>query len=319
MTRISFSLISDLRRQQEIKSANSPDGGAHANGRKLSSRVFDAAPRFIPLATCVPCAHSYPEIVSASSKVDSSKETSNGGDASPAVAFVTTHWSVVLSAQEKNSPRSAVALETLCRTYWYPLYAFVRRQGRRAEDAQDLVQEFFARLLEKDYLRSVAQEKGKFRTFLLVAFKRFLANAWDRQHARKRGGFTPILSIDQATAEARFGAELADSDQPDSLFDRHWAMTLLEETMKLLQDEYVSTGRAKLFESLKSLLAKEDSRLPYSEVAARLNLTEAAVKMAVHRLRLRYREILKAQIAQTVSSPQEIEEEIRHLFAAFAP
>jgi RNA polymerase sigma-70 factor (ECF subfamily) len=277
------------------------------------------AGRFIRLIACVPCTHSYPQIVSTPLKVDSSKETSNGGDASQAMAFVTTHWSVVLSAQEKNSPRSAAALETLCRTYWYPLYAFVRRQSRNAEDAQDLVQEFFARLLEKDYLKSVAQEKGKFRTFLLVAFKRFLANAWDRQHARKRGGFTPILSIDQATAESRFAAELADSDQPDSLFDRHWAMTLLEGTMKLLQDEYVSTGRARLFESLKDLLVKEDSRLPYSAVATGLNLTEAAVKMAVHRLRLRYREILKAQIAQTVSSPQEVEEEIRHLFAAFGP
>ena len=233
--------------------------------------------------------------------------------------FVTTHWSVVRAAREKDSAQSAAALETLCRTYWYPLYAFVRRQHRTPEDAQDLTQQFFARLLEKDYLKSIAQEKGKFRTFLLIALKRFLANEWDREHAQKRGGFTPILSIDQELAESRFRVEPVAHDQPDLLFDRQWAITLLEQTMKGLEEEYVSTGRAKLFEGLRGLLAKEDSALPYAQVADRLNLSEAAVKMAVHRLRVRYREILKAQIAETVSSEEEIEEEIRHLFAAFGP
>ncbi len=233
--------------------------------------------------------------------------------------FVTTHWSVVGTAREKDSPKSAAALEMLCRTYWYPLYSFVRRQGRTPEDAQDLTQQFFARLLEKDYLKSVAQEKGKFRTFLLVALRRFLANEWDRQHAQKRGGFAPILSIDQELAESRFRVEPVANDQPDQLFDRQWAMTLLDQTMKRLEEEYVSTGRAKLFEALRGLIAKEDSGLSYTQVAARLNLSEAAIKMAVHRLRLRYREILKVQIAETVSSEEEIEEEIRHLFAAFGP
>jgi len=233
--------------------------------------------------------------------------------------FVTTHWSVVLSAREKGSAQSAVALETLCRSYWYPLYAYLRRQGRAPHDAQDLTQAFFARLLQKDYLQAAAREKGKFRTFLLVAFKRFLANEWDREHAQKRGGFTPVVSIDHELAESRFAAEPAHNLQPDVLFDRQWAMALLDQTMRQLQEEYVSSGRAKLFEYLQSCLAREESALPYGEIAARLKLTEAAVKMAVHRLRARYREILRAQIAHTVSGPEQVEEEIRDLFASFGP
>jgi RNA polymerase sigma-70 factor (ECF subfamily) len=233
--------------------------------------------------------------------------------------FVTTHWSVVLSAREKDSPQSAAALETLCRTYWYPLYAYLRRQGRVPHDAQDLTQGFFARLLQKDYLQAAAREKGKFRTFLLVALKRFLANEWDREHALKRGGFAQVVPIDEEFAESRFAADPSPNVQPDVLFDRQWAMTLLERTMAQLQEEYVASGRAKLFEYLQSCLAREESALPYAEIAARLNLTEAAVKMAVHRLRNRYREILRAEIAHTVSSAEEVEEEIRLLFSAFGP
>jgi RNA polymerase sigma-70 factor (ECF subfamily) len=226
---------------------------------------------------------------------------------------------MVLSARDQDSPKSSEALEALCRTYWFPLYAFVRRQGRSAHDAQDLTQEFFARLLEKDYLKSATQEKGRFRTFLLMALKRFLANEWDRQHAQKRGGTTHILSIDQELAESRFAAEPAHQLQPDLLFDRQWALTLLDRTMARLHDEYVATGRAKLFELLRGCLAKDESALPYAEIAARLDLTEAAVKMAVQRLRARYREILRAEIADTVATPEEIEEEIRHLFSTFGP
>jgi DNA-directed RNA polymerase specialized sigma24 family protein len=232
--------------------------------------------------------------------------------------FVTTHWSVVLSAREPESPESALALETLCRTYWYPLYAYLRRQGRPPHDAQDLTQGFFARLLQKDYLRAAAREKGRFRTFLLVAFKRFLANEWDHQHAQKRGGFAPVVPIDEVAAESRFAAEAPQNLPPDVLYDRQWAMTLLERAMTQLQQEYLASGRAKLFEYLQSCLAREESALPYAEIAARLKLTEPAVKMAVHRLRARYRELLRAEIAHTVSTPAEVDEEIRHLFAAFA-
>lgn len=226
---------------------------------------------------------------------------------------------MVLTARDQDSPKSSEALEALCRTYWFPLYAFVRRQGRSPHDAQDLTQEFFARLLEKEYLKSAAQEKGRFRTFLLVALKRFLANEWDRQHAQKRGGSSLIVPIDPELAESRFIAGPAHELQPDLLFDRQWALTLLERTMARLRDEYVSTGRAKLFELLRGCLAKDESALPYAEIATRLNLTEAAVKMTVQRLRARYREILRAEIADTVATPEEIEEEIRHLFSTFGP
>ena len=240
---------------------------------------------------------------------------SNGSHGGP--VFATTHWSVVLSAQDKASPRSSEALERLCRAYWYPLYAYARRAGHSPSDAEDLTQGFFARLLEKDYLRSAAPDKGRFRTFLLVAFKRYSADEWDRQHAQKRGGFAPILSIDQELAESRFASEPAHHLQPDVLFDRQWARTLLERILSRLQDEYVGTGRAKLFELLRSCLAGEESAWPYAELAVRLDLTEAAIKMAVHRLRARYREILLAEIAETVSSSEDVEEEIRHLFSAF--
>jgi DNA-directed RNA polymerase specialized sigma24 family protein len=233
--------------------------------------------------------------------------------------FVTTHWSVVLSAREQDSPQSSAALEILCRAYWYPLYVWLRRKGQPPHDAQDLTQGFFARLLQKDYLRAAAREKGRFRTFLLVALKRFLANEWDRQHAQKRGGFAPVISIDQEFAESRFAADPSPNVQPDVLFDRQWALTLLDRTMSQLREEYVASGRAKLFEHLQTCLVRDESSLPHAEVAARLKLTEPAVKMAVHRLRARYREILRAEIAHTVSSPEEVEEEVRHLFSAFGP
>lgn len=254
--------------------------------------------------------------VSTSSQADSHGTTSTVSEPLRP-AFVTTHWSVVLSAQDRDSAKSDAALESLCRTYWYPLYAFTRRQGYAAHDAQDLTQEFFARLLKKQYLKSAEPEKGRFRTFLLMALKRFLANEWDRRHAQKRGGFATVVSIDYELAESRFAAEPAHGLQPDVLFDRQWAMTLLERTMSQLHDEYKSTGRARLFELLQACLAKDESALPYAEIAARLNLTEAAVKMAVQRLRARYREILRRQIADTVSSPEEVEDEIRHLFSMF--
>jgi RNA polymerase sigma factor (sigma-70 family) len=249
----------------------------------------------------------------------SSPESSSPGNEPARPAFVTTHWSVVLSARDKDSTKSKEALETLCRAYWYPLYAFARRQGHSPHDAQDLTQEFFARLLKKEYLRSADREKGRFRTFLLVVLKRFLANEWDRQHAQKRGGFSSVVSIDRELAESRFGAEPAHHLQPDVLFDRQWASSLLERTMSQLHDEYVTTGRAKLFELLRGCLARDESTLTYEEIARQLNLTEAAVKMAVQRLRARYREILRAHIAETVASPEEVEEEIRHLFSTFGP
>jgi RNA polymerase sigma factor (sigma-70 family) len=231
--------------------------------------------------------------------------------------FATTHWSVVLSALDKESRISADALEQLCRVYWYPLYAYARRVTSNPTDAEDLTQGFFAKLLQKDYLRSVARDKGRFRTFLLTVLKRFMANEWDRQHAQKRGAFTPAISIDSQTAEERFASETAHTLPPDRLFDRHWALALLEQTMAQLRDEYVASGRAALFEHLQKCLTQDEGSLPYTAIASRLNSTEAAVKMAMSRLRARYREVLRAQIAQTVTSETEVEDEVRHLFSAF--
>ena len=238
--------------------------------------------------------------------------------AAPRPVFVTTHWSVVLSAQPQRL-REIVrgARNALPHLLVSPLRLRPPRRPSPA-DAEDLTQSFFARLLEKDYLQSAAREKGKFRTFLLVALKRFLANEWDRQHAQKRGGFTPIVSIDQDQAESRFAAEPSHNIQPDILFDRQWALTLLDQAMTRLQHEYAATGRAKLFETLRSLLVKDESASPYAQIATRLTC-RPAVKMAVHRLRARYREVLREEIAQTVSSVAEVEEEIRHLFSAFGP
>lgn len=237
----------------------------------------------------------------------------------PGACFVTTHWSVVVSAQDSTSAAASTALETLCQTYWYPLYAYARGRGQSPTDAEDLTQGFFVQLLSKDYLKTATREKGKFRTFLLTAFKRFMANQWDRQHARKRGGFAQIVPIDEELAESRFASEGSHNVPPDVLFDRHWAGTLLHRTLGQLEREYHTTGRARLFELLRSCLARDDSALPYGEIASRLSLTEAAVKMAVYRMRGRYREILREEIAQTVSSPEEVEEELRHLFDAFGP
>lgn len=231
--------------------------------------------------------------------------------------FLTTHWSVVLSAQANEGGSSPQALETLCRTYWCPLYAYARRVGHSPADAEDLVQGFFARLLEKDYLKAAAKEKGRFRTFLLTAFKRYLANEWDRQHAGKRGGFSVRVPIDQEVAETRFSSDTLHTLAPDVLFDRQWAMALLEQTMANLQEEYTATGRARLFEALRNCLAPEAAALPYANLARELNLTEAAFKMAVYRIRSRYRQLLRDEIAATVSSAAEVEEEIRHLFSAF--
>jgi RNA polymerase sigma factor (sigma-70 family) len=244
-------------------------------------------------------------------------EEANSQRPAQAGLFTTTHWSVVLAAIDKGTPEAAAALERLCQTYWYPLYAYARRAGHSAHDAEDLTQGFFTRLLEKDYLRPVSREKGRFRTFLLTAWKRFLANEWDHQHAQKRGGFSRTIAIDQDFAESRFAAEPSHNLRPDVLYDRQWALTLLEKTMNQLQQEYLATGRLALFQSLQNCLAKTEPALPYAETAARLGLTEAAVKMAVHRLRTRYREILQEKIAETVSSPEEVEEEIHHLFASF--
>ena len=232
--------------------------------------------------------------------------------------FQTTHWSVVLAAGQRVTPQSAEALEKLCRTYWYPLYAYIRRQGYDAHDAQDLTQAFFARFLEKNYLGDVDRAKGKFRSFLLASLKHFLANEWDKARAKKRGGAQTFIPLDNGSAETRYGLEPAHDETADKIYERRWALTLLDQVLARLQGEYVAAGKTRSFDELKVFLTGEKSSAPYSEVAAKLKLTEGAVKVAVHRLRHRYRELLRAEIAQTVGSPDEIDAELRHLFAALS-
>lgn len=232
--------------------------------------------------------------------------------------FVTTRWTVVLSAREKDSPEAGVALDQLCRIYWYPLYAYVRRLGHSCHDAQDLTQGFFARLLARDYLAAVEREKGRFRTFLLMAFKRFLADEWDRARAQKRGGGQKPLSLDTATAEVRYQAEMADDRTPDRLYEHRWALALLDQAINRLQAEFARAGKAGEFARLKTFLTARKGAIPYAAVAAEMGLSEGALRVAVHRLRRRFREVFREEIAQTVAGPEEIEEEIRHLLAALS-
>jgi RNA polymerase sigma-70 factor (ECF subfamily) len=233
-------------------------------------------------------------------------------------AFLTTRWSVVMSAREKNPEQAAAALEALCRTYWYPLYAYVRRFGRSAPDAQDLTQEFFARLLEKDYLRAADRTKGRFRTFLLVALKRFLANQWDRAHAEKRGGGGVPVPFDTAFAESRYAMDSAAAQPADREYEHRWAMTLLEQAMTRLRAEYECAGRTAEFEQLKEYLTAERGMIPYASIATLLNVAESGARGAVHRLRKRFRELFRAQIADTVSDASAVDDEVRHVVAALS-
>ena len=228
-----------------------------------------------------------------------------------------TRWSVVLAARQADSPQAREALATLCQTYWYPLYAFIRRQGHRPHEAQDLTQEFFARLIEKQYLAPLRREGGKFRTFLLTALQRFLANEWDKARARKRGGGQPPISIDAAAAESRYDLEPSHCLTPEKIYEQRWAQSLLDLVMRRLREEYAAREQAILFEQISGSLSRQRGAVPYAEIAAQLGTTEGAVKMAVHRLRARYRELLREEIAQTVATPADIEEEIQALFAAF--
>jgi RNA polymerase sigma factor (sigma-70 family) len=232
--------------------------------------------------------------------------------------FVTTHWTVVVSARAGNSADSEAALEKLCRAYWYPLYAYVRRQGHSPHDAEDLTQEFFGKLLHADYLKSVAREKGRFRTFLLVALKRFLANEWDRSRAQKRGGRHEHLPVDISDAESRYAVEPAAQLSADRIYDRRWALTLLERTMSQLRAEFSAAGKAEEFERMKVFLTAEKGGINYASVAAELKQSEGALRVAIHRLRSRFRELFREGIAHTVSGPKELEAETRHLFTALS-
>jgi RNA polymerase sigma-70 factor (ECF subfamily) len=221
----------------------------------------------------------------------------------------------VLAAGHSSVPAAQAALETLCRTYWYPLYAYARRQGYNSEDAQDLTQEFFARLLEKNSFVKADRERGKFRTFLLGSLKNFLVNEWRRASRLKRGGGLEFLSIDANVAEDRFAAEPANESNPDAAYEQHWAVTLIEQVLTTLRQEFHAADKARLFEELSGFIWGDKNAASYAEIAGPLNLTEGTVKVAVHRLRQRFRELLRAEVAHTVSRPEDIDDELRHLIS----
>jgi RNA polymerase sigma factor (sigma-70 family) len=228
---------------------------------------------------------------------------------------MTTHWTMVLEAGSPQSPRYRQALETLCRTYWFPLYAYLRRRGYDSHQAEDYTQGFFASLLEKQGLHRADPALGKFRSFLLGSLKHFIADEWDRAQAKKRGGGKRSLALNIEDAETRYALEPAHTLSPEKLFERSWALTVLKQAMARLRTECIEAGKGHLFEHLKSYLQADDASPPYAGIAAELDMTEGAIRLAVHRLRQRYRELVRQEIAQTVAGPEQVDEEIRHLFA----
>ena len=227
--------------------------------------------------------------------------------------FATTHWSVVLMAGHTEEPKALNALEILCKTYWHPLYAYVRRRGHSPDDAEDLTQSFFAWLLQRQWLQRANEERGRFRSFLLTSMSNFLANEWDKSTAQKRGGGR-VVSWQRLEAESQGAWEPADTFTPEQDFERRWALALLNKVMERLDAEFETDGKQALFETLKPCLLGERDGQPYAALASKLRMTEGSIKVAVHRLRQRYRQLLREEIANTVSQPEEVEEEMRHLF-----
>jgi DNA-directed RNA polymerase specialized sigma24 family protein len=241
--------------------------------------------------------------------------STESGSATQGFWFTPTHWSVILSAQNTSSPNAGAALEKLCRTYWYPIYAYVRRQGEDVETAKDLTQGYFARLLEKRYLGQVHPDKGKFRSFLLASLKHFLADERDRKQAQKRGGDYKFVSLDDDAMEERYCLEAVDGMTAEKLFDRRWALALLEQAQTRLRQEYVRSGRSPLYEALKPFAMGSQEVASYAGVATNLGMTESAIKSAIFRIRQRYRELIRAEVANTVPSGSDVDAEIRHLIA----
>lgn len=232
--------------------------------------------------------------------------------------FATTRWSVVLVAGHKSSPDADAALAKLCETYWFPLYAYVRRRGHSVNEAQDLTQEFFARLIEKDYVASADPERGRFRAFLLTSFKHFLSKERDKARAQKRGGGRSLVSLDLALGESRYVAGPTNALTPEQLYDRQWTVTLLDRVMSRLEEEMRESGKADWFDRLKELIAGGSGDATYAKAAESLDTTEAAAKMATHRMRKRHRELLRREIAETIEHVADVEDEIRSLFATFS-
>jgi RNA polymerase sigma factor (sigma-70 family) len=235
--------------------------------------------------------------------------------------FNSTQWSLVLAAGKRSTPESETALATLCAAYWPPLYAYIRRRGYEIFEAEDLTQAFFARLLEKNYLGDAKREKGKFRSFLLSSLNHFLANEWDRKRAVKRGGGVAIIPLEMNSAEEYYLSDRTDLLSPEKLYERRWALTVIDLVLKRIEEEYARKGRSQLFDRIKRFLNGTDSMVGYSQVAAELEMSEGAVKVAVHRMRRRFRDLMRAEIAQTILHPEEpgeVDAEIRSLLASLS-
>ena len=232
--------------------------------------------------------------------------------------FATTHWSVISAAGKSSSPQQKQALETLCQSYWFPLYAYLRRRGYDTHQAEDLTQAFFAHILEKKDLQTADPKHGKFRSFLLVRLKYFLSDERDRAQAKKRGGGKNVLSLSIQNAEGQYALEPAIQLSPEMLFEKSWALTVLERTMGRLEAEMAEKNKQKLFDCLKVYLTTDKDVISYQNMAAELEVTEGSVRVAVHRLRRRYRKLLRDEIAQTVGGEDQIDEEMECLFAALA-
>jgi RNA polymerase sigma factor (sigma-70 family) len=240
------------------------------------------------------------------------------GAAKPVDVFATTHWSVVLEAGLHDTPQSTAALEKLCRTYWPPIYGYIRRWGYAPEEAQDYTQELFARLLRKNSFAAADPEKGRFRSFLLGALKHLLADEKEKAQAAKRGDGRPLLCWEDLAAEERLRTEPLDQLSPDWVFDRRWAMTILEQAAQKLKQEYHAPDRLLLFEKLKPYLESSEAAPSYAQTAAQLGLTQNAVKAAVFRMRQRYHVLVREEVAQTVANPKDLEDEIHYLISLFS-
>lgn len=238
-------------------------------------------------------------------------------DHAPIAVFATTHWSVVLKAGELPGDESARALDSLCRGYWYPLYAYIRRLGHSPHDAQDLTQSYFAYLLEKRLLTKADPESGRFRSFLLGSLKHFMANEWRKQHAQKRDA-SQTISFDATDAETRYAIEPIDESNPQRIFEQAWAVAVLDQAMSLLEAEYIASRKEALFTQLIPCLQGDRLDSTYAEIGNRLGLSEGAVKVAVHRLRQRYRELLRACVANTVADPLDVDGELQHLMTVLS-
>ena len=243
-------------------------------------------------------------------------DTPSSGPRPAARQFATTRWSQVLAAGQAHTGDSREALARLCESYWYPLYAYVRRWGYDADQAQDLTQAFFATLLEKHYLRAADPARGRFRSFLLASLKHFLSNERDRAGAAKRGGRATVVPLEFENAEGRYSREPADTETPETIYERRWAMTLLDRTLARLRREYEAGGKQALFGRLEGHLTGDQEALPYADLCAELKMSEGAIKVAMHRMRRRFGALLREEIGETVSDPDEVDDEIRELFRA---